>query len=61
MARLSRIKFSDPEEGYYHVISRTVQQEFILHEKGKEYFMKLLKKLSQVYFVRVAAFALLSN
>ena len=24
---ISRLKFRDPEEGYYHVISRMVQQE----------------------------------
>ena len=61
MARLSRLKFSNPEEGYYHVISRMVQQEFLLGEKEKEYFLSLLKKLSQVYFVRVATFSIMEN
>ena len=61
MARLSRLKYSNPEEGYYHVISRTVLQHYLLGETEKEFFQKLLKKLSQVYFVRVATFAVLSN
>jgi len=61
MARLSRLKFSNPDEGYYHVISRMVQQEFLMGEKEKEFFLKLFKKLSQVYFVRVATFSIMSN
>jgi len=61
MARLSRLKFSNPEEGYYHVISRMVQQDFLMGTKEKEFFLRLFKKLSQVYFVRVATFSLLSN
>jgi len=61
MARLSRLKFSNPKEGYYHVISRMVQQEFLMGEKEKEFFLKLFKKLSRIYFVRVATFSLMSN
>ena len=61
MARLARIKFSDPEEGYYHITSRTVLKSFLLDKGEKEYFLKLLKVLSQVYFVRVVTFAIMSN
>ena len=61
MARLARIKFHDPTEGYYHVTSRTVLGEFLLEETEKEFFLKLLKKLSNVYFVKVETFAILSN
>ena len=55
MPRMARLKFQHPEEGYYHIISRTVLKSFLLDEGEKEYFLTLLKKLSQVYFVKVQA------
>src|SRR4030043_2321989 len=61
MGRIARLKFRDPKSGYYHVTSRTVLKSFLVDELGKEYLLKLLKKLSQVYFVRVVTFALMSN
>ncbi|MFC1849580.1 transposase [candidate division CSSED10-310 bacterium] len=61
MARLSRLKFNNPEEGYYHVVSWMVQQEFLMGDKEKEFFLTLLKKLAQVYFVRMATFTIMSN
>ena len=48
MTRIARIKFANPEDGYYHIVSRTVQQSFMLGEVEKEYFKKLLRRLSQV-------------
>ena len=32
MPRMARLKFYDPEEGYYHIISRTVLKSFLLEE-----------------------------
>jgi len=61
MTRIARIKFAHPEDGYYHIVSRTVQQSFLLGDVEKEYFKKLLRWLSQVYFVRVGTFAVMSN
>ena len=61
MGRIARLKFRDPKSGYYHVTSRTVLKSFLVDEVGKEYLLKLLKKLSQVYFVRVVTFAIMSN
>ena len=61
MPRIARLKFHDPEEGYYHIISRIVLKSFLLEEGEKEYFLSLLKKLSQVYFVKVQGFTIMSN
>lgn len=61
MARLTRIKFDDPHEGYYHIISRTVLKSFLLGEIEKEIFFRIMKKLSRVYFVRVPTFSIMSN
>ena len=61
MARRTRLKFGNPERGYYHVVTRTVLKSFLLDDAGKEEFMRILRKLSQVYFVKVVTFALMSN
>ena len=50
-----------PRDGYYHIVSRTVLKSFLLDEVAKEKFMVILRKLSQVYFVRVVSFAIMSN
>ena len=61
MARMTRLKFYNPRSGYYHITSRTVLKSFLLGDVEKDYFLKVLQKLSQVYFVRVATFTLMSN
>jgi putative transposase len=61
MPRMTRIKLADPGNGYYHVISRSVLKSFLLDDQKKDYFVKLLRKLSQVYFVRTVTFSVLSN
>lgn len=61
MGRMARLKLRNPKSGYYHITSRTVLKSFLLDEMEKEYFLKLLKKLSRVYFVKVATFAIMSN
>lgn len=61
MARRARLKYEDPRDGYYHLISRTVLKSFLLDDGGKEKFMGLLRELAQVYFVKVVSFAIMSN
>ncbi|MBN2384604.1 transposase, partial [bacterium] len=61
MARRSRLKYEDPRSGYYHCVTRTVLKSFLLDEVAKEEFLNLLRKLAQVYFVKVVSFAIMSN
>ena len=61
MARMRRLKYRDPRDGYYHVISRTVLKSFLLDDYAREKFGALLRKLSRVYFVKVVTFAVMSN
>lgn len=62
MSRLARLKFKDPEEGHYHIITRTIMKnDFLLEEGEKECLVTLTKKLSQVYFVKVQRFIFMSN
>jgi hypothetical protein len=61
MARMARIKFLNPKDGYYHIMSRNVLKSFLLDGSSKEFFLSLMKKLSQVYFTKVATFAIMSN
>lgn len=59
--RLTRLIYSDPQEGYYHITSRIAFKLFVLNEDEKEHFVKLLRWLSQVYFVRVATYSIMTN
>ena len=62
MPRIARLKFSDPEDGSYHIIARTIMRnDFLLEEGEKEYLLNLMKDLSQVYFVKIQSFCILSN
>ena len=62
MPRIARLKFKNPEEGHYHIIARTImKKEYLLEEGEKEYLLKLMKWLSQVYFVKVQSFIFMSN
>jgi putative transposase len=61
MARTTRLKFADPHEGCYHVTSRTVLKSFLFKDQEKDYFLRLLRRLSRVYFVRVVSFTVMSN
>lgn len=61
MARMRRLKYRDPRDGYYHVISRTVLKSFLLDDNAREKFVSILRKLSRVYFVKVVTFAVMSN
>jgi len=61
MARMARLKYRDPRDGYYHIISRTVLKSFLLDDEARETFLGILRMLSRVYFVKVVTFSLMSN
>jgi len=61
MARMARLKYRDPRDGYYHIISRTVLKTFLLDDEAREVFLGILRMLSRVYFVKVVTFSLMSN
>ncbi|MCK4766233.1 MAG: hypothetical protein KAW12_28825, partial [Candidatus Aminicenantes bacterium] len=49
------------EVGSFHLISRIVGAEIILHEEEKEYFLKLLERLASGFFVAIHAFCIMGN
>jgi len=61
MARMARLKYHDPRDGYYHLISRTVLKSFLLDDESREVFLSNLRMLARVYFVKVVTFSLMSN
>ena len=60
MARVKRLKVLG-EPAYYHIISRTVGKEFYLGDVEKEKLLKIIKKYSSIYFVKVIGFVIMSN
>jgi putative transposase len=60
MPRMARI-FVKGEELVYHIISRTALEGYVIEEADKDYFVELLKHLSQVYFVEVMGFSIMGN
>ena len=49
------------EPAVYHVISRTALDGFVLGDVEKDYLLKLIRRLSSVYFVEVLGFCLMGN
>ncbi|MBW1798619.1 MAG: hypothetical protein JRJ21_09505 [Deltaproteobacteria bacterium] len=45
----------------YHVISRTALDGFVLGDVEKDYLLKLIKRLSSVYFSEVLGFCVMGN
>ena len=60
LARLKRIKIKG-QDAYYHVMSRTVGQEFLLNAREKDKFIELLNSLSELFFVKIIGFSIMSN
>ncbi len=60
MVRLRRLKVKG-QDAYYHVISRTVHQKFLLGNLEKEMFVRMVKKYSELYFVKVIGYCVMSN
>ena len=60
MPRIKRLKV-EGEIGYYHIISRTVGGEFYLGDMEKEKLLEIIKYYSQIYFVKVIGYIIMSN
>lgn len=60
MPRTNRILVSQ-ECGSMHIISRVVGREFLLGNQEKEFLLKLLKRFSAGFFIRVHAFCIMSS
>ena len=60
MARQKRLKIQG-EESYYHIISRTVGQEFFLGDEEKENLFNIIKYYSGMYFVKVIGYCIMSS
>jgi len=60
MPRIARMIIKD-EPGVYHVMSRTALDGFVLGDIEKEYMLKLIKRLSGIYFSEVLGFCIIDN
>ncbi|MFC2140781.1 transposase, partial [Acidobacteriota bacterium] len=60
MARQKRLKLKD-EEAFYHIMSRTVGQEFYLGDVEKEKLFNIIKYYSGFYFVKTIGLTIMSN
>lgn len=60
MARLRRLKIKG-SDAYYHIMSRTVGQQFLLGDNEKDKFVEILNELSNLFFVKVIGFSVMSN
>lgn len=60
MARLRRLKIKG-SDAYYHIMSRTVGQQFLLLDCEKDKFVEILEDLSDLFFVKVIGFSVMSN
>ena len=60
MPRIARLKVKG-EPAVYHVMSRTALDGFVLGDVEKDYLLKLIKRLSKIYFSEVLGFCLMGN
>jgi len=60
MARIARIVV-EKEEAVYHVMSRTALDGFVLGEGEKDEFLRIIKRLSSVYFTEALGFSTMGN
>ena len=60
MPRIARMVLKD-EPAVYHVLSRTALDGFVLGDVEKDYLLKLIRRLSSVYFAEVLGFCLMGN
>ncbi|UCH96393.1 MAG: transposase [Candidatus Aminicenantes bacterium] len=61
MARQKRLKVKGERAAYYHIMSRTVGQEFYLGDVEKEKLFNIIQYYSGFYFVKVLGLSLLNN
>ena len=57
--RKSRLKLADT--GYYHCMSRIIEQRFIMGDREKEYFVQLMRKLAAFSGLRILTYSVMSN
>jgi REP element-mobilizing transposase RayT len=60
MSRSNRVKIKG-EIAHYHIISRTVGQEFLLGDIEKEELVKIIRYYSSMYFININAYCIMSN
>ena len=60
MARIRRLKIVG-EEAFYHITSRTVGQEFLLHDLEKQKLVDIIKRYSALFFVKIIGYCIMSN
>ncbi|MFH1930628.1 MAG: transposase, partial [Pseudomonadota bacterium] len=60
MPRIARLVVKG-EPAVYHVISRTALDGFVLGDIEKDFLLKLIKRLSSVYFSEVLGFCVMGN
>ncbi len=60
MGRLKRA-WTSQTEGSFHIISRVAGGDIILHDKEKEFFMKLIERFASGFFVQIHAFCVMGN
>ncbi|MDY7031083.1 MAG: transposase [Thermodesulfobacteriota bacterium] len=60
MPRIARMIVKG-EDMVYHVISRTALDGYVIGDVEKGYLLKIIKKLSSVYFAEVLGFCLMGN
>ena len=45
----------------YHIISRTTLNGYVIEDEDKDFFVGLLRHLSQVYFVEILGYTIMGN
>jgi putative transposase len=60
MPRSARLKVAG-ETAYYHIISRTIQQQFLMGDVEKETLVRLIKQYSKLYFIKIIGYCIMSN
>ncbi|MCK4766041.1 MAG: transposase [Candidatus Aminicenantes bacterium] len=60
MARIKRLNITG-EDAYYHIVTRTIGQKFLLKKEEKEKLLQIIKEYSALFFVKVTGFVLMSN
>lgn len=60
MPRTSRMIIQD-EKAVYHVISRTALDGYPFGDREKDEFVKILKRVSRIYFAEVFGYAVMGN
>lgn len=60
MPRIARMVLRG-EPAVYHVVSRTALEGYVLGDVEKDYLLRLIRRLSSVYFAEVLGFSVMGN